>query len=154
VTYSKKEYDAEYRAANPEKVAANKKRHYEANRDMYAKRKRKWQDKNKDRRFAIDLERKYHLTLEQYQEMLERQGGRCAVCSRTPEDNSRRFAVDHDHACCPGNSSCGKCVRSLLCNVHNLILGQLHDDLITLQRIATYVELWAEQRTNSVSGTL
>lgn len=30
-------------------------------------------------------------------------------CSRYPE------YVDHDHKCCSGDKSCGKCVRGILC---------------------------------------
>lgn len=33
--------------------------------------------------------------------------------------------VDHDHACCPGNYSCGGCLRGVLCPSCNIALGWL-----------------------------
>jgi hypothetical protein len=48
----------------------------------------------------------YGLTPEQYETMLARQGGVCAICGHPPK--TRRLAVDHDH----GES---KRVRGLLC---------------------------------------
>src|SRR5712664_871702 len=54
--------------------------------------------------------RSHHLTLEQFLELKYRYDGLCWVC---------RFAkgkhIDHDHGCCPGRHSCGKCVRGWLC---------------------------------------
>lgn len=65
------------------------------------------------------LKHSYNITIDQYEEMLREQGGVCAVCRR-PEEMKRNgvvmnLAVDHDHACCPGKRSCGKCVRGLVC---------------------------------------
>lgn len=66
------------------------------------------------------LKFKYGMTQEQYDEMLEAQGGVCKIC-RKPSTNKRktgvtfRLAVDHLHSCCPGNKSCGKCIVGLLC---------------------------------------
>ena len=42
------------------------------------------------------VERTYGLTAEQYDALLARQGGRCAICRARPK--SKRLAVDHDHA--------------------------------------------------------
>ena len=42
----------------------------------------------------------------------------CAICG------SHRFkAVDHDHACCDGNMSCGACIRGVLCAKCNVQVG-------------------------------
>jgi hypothetical protein len=65
---------------------------------------------------------KYGLTMEDYGAILEAQGKACAICKRPPKEG-RRLAVDHDHACCPGEVSCGKCVRGLLCTTCNVWLG-------------------------------
>jgi hypothetical protein len=76
------------------------------------------------RRYSLGrhLLTKYGLTLDAYQAMLEQQGGTCAICEKPPRDG-RRLAVDHDHACCPGDKSCGACVRGLLCTTCNSWLG-------------------------------
>ncbi len=85
----------------------------------------------------------FKLTVEQYEAMLEEQGGVCAICER-PETNTylgvvRRLAVDHDHTCCPGDKSCGECVRGLLCSACNTALGRLNDDLDRLQAAMDYL---------------
>lgn len=63
------------------------------------------------------LKYRYGLTPEQYDALLLAQGGGCAICKTTePRGKSKEFfSVDHDHSCCPGVRSCGKCVRGLLC---------------------------------------
>lgn len=74
-----------------------------------------------------NLFRYYKMSVEQYDEMLVSQGGVCALCGRPPT-SSRRLAVDHDHACCPGKETCGGCVRGLLCGNCNKCLGVLEND--------------------------
>lgn len=44
----------------------------------------------------------------------------CAVCG-TLDD----LEMDHDHDCCSGVKSCGKCVRDVLCGRHNRAEGML-----------------------------
>lgn len=80
--------------------------------------KHRYIDKNPERarriEWATDLKRNFGITVEQYEEIFEVQGGVCAICNNPPTD--KRLAVDHDHNCCPGHRySCGKCVRGLLC---------------------------------------
>jgi len=67
--------------------------------------------------WALDLRRNYGMTPLDYWELLISQGLACAVCGGT--DGGQRLAVDHDHACCPDRTSCGKCVRGLLCSTCN-----------------------------------
>ena len=50
------------------------------------------------------------------------------------------LCVDHDHKCCPGKKSCGKCVRGILCINHNRIVAQLeHDWESTMYAINVYL---------------
>jgi hypothetical protein len=44
-----------------------------------------------------DLTRRYALTLAQYVELLEAQGGVCAVCGKPPTERTGPLVVDHDH---------------------------------------------------------
>lgn len=85
--------------------------------------------------------RKYKLTKEQYEQLLDAQGGTCAVCSKKP--NRSYLSVDHDHACCPTAKTCGNCIRGLLCQSCNSFLGRVDDDLTTVN---AYLMRYAEKR--------
>ena len=75
-----------------------------------------------------------------YETQLAKQDGKCAICRKTPEQNGMALAVDHDHACCPGGrSTCGKCVRGLLCNDCNQMLGRAKDDPRILLAAVAYL---------------
>lgn len=79
------------------------------------------------------LRKAYKLSEEQYGVLLERQGGLCAICKQPPKKNL--LHVDHDHSCCPGKQSCGKCIRGLLCVSCN---SKLEWWLRYQERIASY----------------
>lgn len=50
----------------------------------------------------------------------------CDYCSsRLDRRTNRRPTIDHDHRCCPGERSCGKCIRGVLCTRCNTYLGHL-----------------------------
>jgi Recombination endonuclease VII len=69
------------------------------------------------------LKRLYGLTPESYDAMLAKQDGKCALCLK-PQDK-KHFSVDHDHRCCRGKKSCGKCVRGILCQPCNRRVASL-----------------------------
>ena len=58
------------------------------------------------------------------------------TCTKCSEQKN----VDHDHDCCPGQSSCGKCIRGLLCLTCNRALGLLKDDPMRVRAAADYLE--------------
>lgn len=91
----------------------------------------------------------FRLTLEDYERKLLAQDGGCAVCGEPPR--GKRHAVDHDRSCCPGNRSCGKCVRGLLCIGCNNGTG-LKDDPVLLLRRADYVEQWRAWHAGVIFG--
>ena len=80
----------------------------------------------------------YNLSAEQYWAIYEAQGGCCAICQKS-KGKLRALSVDHDHTCCDGPTSCGKCVRSLLCTMCNRYLGHIGDSIETAQRMVDYL---------------
>lgn len=81
------------------------------------------------------VERQYNLMPGWYQEAA---AAGCAVCGSG--HGSRRLHVDHDHSCCPEQTSCGACVRGLLCKECNNAIGIMRDDADRLRAAASYLE--------------
>jgi hypothetical protein len=107
-------------------------------------RNREWKKNNPDRvrdhHRRGDLWKCHRLRWEDYERLLEAQGGACRICGTDDPGEGRRFAVDHDHNCCPSKDrSCGKCVRGLLCNRCNLMIGMAEDDPSLLREAALYL---------------
>lgn len=118
----KKAYLAEWRKRNPEKLKRGRKAQDKVNadrRDKYANdekykeqqklKTKEWQENNKRKAQRI---RKYDLTLDEFNLLLDSQGGKCAT---------------------------GK-VRGILCSNCNHALGKLKDDVSLLKRAIEYLE--------------
>jgi hypothetical protein len=58
---------------------------------------KEWRSWNFDRRRDYMLRYTYGISQEKYEELLAAQGGCCAICGKTPEEEGRNLAVDHDH---------------------------------------------------------
>lgn len=109
------------RPENKEKILSYRKRNLEQRR-AYEKKSQ--------------LKKKYGLTVEKFDEMLEAIDWKCPVCFREltadPSKHGNNTAnVDHCH-------TTGK-VRGILCNPCNVGIGQLGDDLGRLERAVTYL---------------
>jgi hypothetical protein len=102
---------------------------------------RAWYGDNKAHVFARELKRKFNITIDQYNAILKVQDGACGLCGAKPVDDSGGFFhVDHDHLCCSGKKSCGKCVRGLLCRTCNAGLGQFYDSIELLLKAVAYLK--------------
>lgn len=87
---------------------------------------------------ASMTERVYNLPGSQYDALKAFQGGVCALCRRATGE-SRNLSVDHDHACCPGPTSCGECIRGVLCRPCNDLIGHARDDVAFFERGIAYL---------------
>jgi len=107
----------------------------EANKDRYNASQRAFQAKvDPEKKYGAEIKRRYGCTLEQYNEMLVAQGGRCAVSGtlHNPAEKKGRLYVDHDH-------KTGK-VRQLLCGACNSLLGYAEDKIETLEAAIAYLK--------------
>lgn len=87
------------------------------------------------RRAVARVARVYGIDEAEQAELWAFQGERCA-CGRKP---SRRPDTDHDHRCCNGPTSCGKCVRGLLCRACNTyVIGRY--SAAQLRALVEYLE--------------
>ncbi len=98
-----------------------------------AARQRRYRAEKPDQYRIMDrrkhLRGAYGLTIEQYDEMLEAQGGVCAICGECPDEG---LAVDHCH-------DTGR-VRGLLCRNCNSGIALLQEDLDRFSKAAKYLE--------------
>lgn len=85
----------------------------------------------------------FGMTQADFDFMLWCQGDSCGICKRAPAENERRFAVDHDHRCCSGKSSCGFCIRGILCSGCNTALGWFESHIESFA-------LWVNRKTTPV----
>lgn len=97
------------------------------NRERVYRRSKAWRDAGGRRKSKIES---YGITVEQYDGMLEQQGGVCAICKEACPPG-RELAVDHCH-------STGR-VRGLLCTKCNPMLGFARDDIAVLEAAIAYL---------------
>lgn len=95
----------------------------------------------KDCSVVVKLLDRYGITKETYDKMLADQEGHCAICPATPKEVGS-LCVDHDHSCCPGQKTCGECLRGLLCPRCNTAIGLLDDSVQKITSAANYVEFF------------
>lgn len=93
-------------------------------------RRRVWLRENRDKTRAQRLRFHYGITPNEYDALLKRQRGVCAVCHRPPDE--RFFCIDHDH-------KTGR-VRGLLHRRCNLLVGQLERHRGSIRALLAYVK--------------
>lgn len=95
------------------------------------------EDRSKYER-AWRLQRKFGITVEEYDGMLAEQNGVCGICRNPSEKVHRKtgkvrdLAVDHNHAM--------GVVRGLLCTDCNMAIGLLRDNTVILRAAAAYLD--------------
>jgi hypothetical protein len=116
-------------AANPQREIARVKQWQQLNKAIVNARNRAYREANPLAMREWHLRSKLGISIADYDELLRRQRGGCAVCHKPPGNIS--LHVDHDHVT-------GK-IRGLLCVGCNNAIGQFHDDADLLARAIDYV---------------
>lgn len=130
-TYWKVEYTC--KSCTNDKSKNKPSRSPDARHEEYENRKDSQSKLDREKRLA-----KYGLSSSDYEILLEKQGGVCAICSK-PETRTHHktgtpfsLAVDHDH-------ETGR-VRGLLCTKCNKAIGALGDNHEIISKVIMYLE--------------
>lgn len=110
-----KKYVSEYRKNNIEKI-----REYDKLRRTPEKNRRN------------NLKHNFNITLEDYNNLLESQNGKCAICWKDKSDFGKSLAIDHCHKT--------NVIRGILCFHCNSAIGKFKDDCGLLKRAIEYLQ--------------
>lgn len=127
---------------NKDKILKRQSEYYNENRQEKLKYNKQWYFENRERLKLTPTEykrknlKKYGISLEQYNDMLESQNYCCDICkqeeSQVIKGKIASLSVDHDHLT-------GK-IRGLLCNNCNNGLGRFKDDIEKLASAILYLK--------------
>ena len=78
----------------------------------------------------------YGITRAEWEWLLASQNGKCALCGGT---DTKRLSVDHDHTCHPGGRACKQCIRGMLCDICNRLIGLAETRPLVRARFADYL---------------
>lgn len=126
--------------ANVEAKREKSRRYHSLNRDAERAKARKHYAKNRERILARIREKKYGISIDQVQQMFDRQGGACKACG---EQMTSTLALDHNHVT--------GVVRGLLCRNCNLAIGLVGDSVTRLRAMASYLELASSSEVERAS---
>jgi len=122
---------------NPEKHEANnksehrvtyKKNYRVKNREELNGYRREWIEQRPGKEKDYYLKSLYGISLEEYNKILENQGGVCAICEKLND----KMHVDHCHET--------GAVRGILCMPCNTSLGIFGDNVIGIKKVLEYLE--------------
>jgi recombination endonuclease VII len=117
-----------YYQDNASKICELARNRYASDPKKYRSHQRKWA---------------YGITRDQWEEMFEAQGRRCAICKSKTSKSSNDWHTDHCHAT--------KEVRGILCQPCNHFLGKAKDDLYYLRSVIVYLIKYKAPRVKSAS---
>jgi hypothetical protein len=116
------------------------KRHPDKRKEDYEKVKDK--ESQRIKYYAQRLKVKYGMTLQQYNDLLEKQNHSCAICGAKEYVTDgrykriRRLGVDHCHV---SEAKGIMKIRAILCNRCNAALGMLEDSVGLLKKLIAYL---------------
>lgn len=95
---------------------------------------------------------RYGITQVQYEALLDEQNNSCAVCERDFSDKVKP-KIDHDRNCCPTASTCGKCLRGILCSECTTFARYIETRFDVMEDMFRYLRLHLEARAKRIQFT-
>jgi hypothetical protein len=121
-----------YRETHRQQIKERRSAYRQANREAISERARVARQARKQNNdpslWNADLRRLYGISAAEYDALLAKQGGVCAICRRRPKG---RLCVDHCHLT--------GMIRGLLCHSCNLGLGSMKEDQASLVAALAYL---------------
>jgi len=124
----------QYRANNPDKARDIQRRCYEKHKEARLASQKLYNatPAAKEKKRSNHLRKIYGISLDKYNQLLDEQGGVCAICKQKERDGRRPYlSVDHEHE--TGS------VRGLLCISCNSALGLLAEDRDRILSLLAYI---------------
>jgi hypothetical protein len=145
---NKQKYQNEWYIQNKKTLIKKQKEYYQKNKDKILEYRIKNKDKIQKQNLTYkrfhkkeaknkQLQKKYNITLEKYNKILDEQHGVCAICGKKEplkhfkSKQSYSLSVDHNH-------KTGK-VRGLLCSNCNFIIGHSREKISVFQQAIIYL---------------
>ncbi len=150
----RKEATSKWRQTHPERAREVSRASMRRNRHKYKATKSAWNAANRDKTVLYArraLCKKHGISIFAYNAMLLEQNNVCAICNRIETERNGLLSIDHNHACCSGHFSCGKCIRGLLCNKCNQGLGCFSENPAFMKAAVAYTESNSDKRLQAVS---
>lgn len=127
-----KEYNKEYYQKHKERIKEAVKKDYQKNKEARKAQKKEKYQRTKDLVWENNIQKKYGISKEDYDEILKSQNGGCAICGTDKQVGRGRLHVDHCHT--------SNKVRGILCSKCNAGIGQLNDSIELLSSAIKYLE--------------
>lgn len=111
----RKKYNKQHRQKDIEKTRQNDRNRYKKNAEHRREYARNYRKNNPEKTRETHLKSKYGITTSDYNNMLNNQNNKCAVCERDMNDYGKVFCVDHNHTT--------NKIRGLVCDPCNYGIG-------------------------------
>lgn len=125
-----------------EKRLETAKKYYDDNPEKSIEKAKEWVKDNKEKAVSnwrsSALKRKYGITASQYEELLEQQNYRCAICNKHKDDQKGHFHIDHAHT--ESEFIPAGMIRGLLCWTCNLKLIGKNTNPSIFEKAAAYLK--------------
>ena len=124
-----KKYRQKWHKDNAQRIREQARTRYKLNPKKMVNKSQEYYKKHRQEIHDRIRFNKYGITGDEFRKIIEQQGLKCPICTRSIEKN---LSVDHDHAT-------GK-IRGIICNNCNLSIGNAEDSPMRLRAMADYLE--------------